>query len=200
MVFSAKVELSDHSYGVLMLVAKQIADLITCSRAIMGMALAWLGIVHGALAFPLTAWIMLADWVGDMSDGPIARRSRIKYHTWIGDHDLEVDMFVSLGLLIYLMGAGFVSWWLGGFYLAFWSLIFWRMGLMSSPGMLFQAPIYAWFLWTALKLTPGIGMLLILFLVAAIILTWPRFPKMVIPGFLSGMQKAWHSLHRTDNT
>jgi hypothetical protein len=41
-------------------------------------------------------------------------------------------------------------------------------------------------------------MLLILFLVAAIILTWPRFPEMVIPGFLGGMRKAWDVLRRTD--
>jgi len=180
-----------------MLVAKQVADMITFSRAMLGLVLAWLGIVFGALAFPLTAWIMFADWVGDMFDGSIARRSRIQYHTWIGDHDLEVDMFVSLGLLVYLMGSGFVAWWLGGLYLAFWSLIFWKMGILSSPGMLFQAPIYGWFLWTALKEAPGIGALLILFLVAAIILTWPKFPNMVVPGFLSGMRTAFRSLRKT---
>lgn len=180
-----------------MLVAKQIADLITFSRAMMGLVLAWLGIVYGALVFPLTVWIMFADWLGDLLDGSIARRSRIQYHTWIGDHDLEVDMFVSLGLLVYLMGAGFAPWWLGGLYLAFWGLVFLKMGLMSSPGMLFQAPIYGWYLWIALKLTPGLGLLIILYLVAAIILTWPRFPRMVIPGFLEGMRKALQSLHRT---
>jgi hypothetical protein len=132
-----------------------------------------------------------------MFDGSIARRSRIQYHTWIGDHDLEVDMFVSLGLLVYLMGAGFFPWWFGGLYLAFWGLFFWKMGILSSPGMLFQAPIYAWFLWTALKEIPGLGVLLILFLLTAIILTWPKFPQIVVPGFLRGMCHAFHSLRKT---
>lgn len=180
-----------------MLVAKQVADLITFSRALMAFAMAMLGIFVGARALPIVAWIMFADWVGDMCDGSIARRSRIQYHTWIGDHDLEVDMFVSLGLLVYLMGSGFVSWWLGGLYLAAWCLIFWKMGIMSSPGMLFQAPIYGWFLWVTLRETPAMGVLFILFFSAAIILTWPRFPNMVVPGFLKGMDKALRSLHRT---
>lgn len=180
-----------------MLVAKQVADLITISRGMMALALAWLGIEAGALAFPLAVWILFADWVGDMFDGSIARRSRIQYHTWIGDHDLEVDMFVSLGLLVYLMGAGFIPWWLGGLYLAFWGLFFWKMGILPSPGMLFQAPIYAWFLWTALKETPGLGVLLILFLLTVIILTWPKFPQIVVPGFLRGMRHAFHSLRKT---
>jgi hypothetical protein len=181
-----------------MLIAKQVADLITFSRAMMALVLAWLGIVYGVLAFPLAVCIMFADWLGDMFDGTIARRSRIHYHTWIGDHDLEVDMFVSLGLLVYLMGSGLVSWWIGGLYLAFWGLVFWKMGILSSPGMLFQAPIYAWFIWTALKQTPGMGILIILLILTAIILTWPRFPKIVIPGFLGGMRTAVRLLHRTD--
>jgi len=46
-------------------------------------------------------------------DGPISRRSRVIYHTWIGDHDLQVDMAVSVGLLLYMLAAGYVSWWLG---------------------------------------------------------------------------------------
>jgi phosphatidylglycerophosphate synthase len=180
-----------------MLVAKQVADLITFSRAMMALLLACLGFAYGTVAFPLVVWIMFADWLGDMFDGTIARRSRLNYHTWIGDHDLEVDMFVSLGLLVYLMAAGFVPWWVGGFYLACWGVIFLKLGILHSPGMLFQAPIYAWFLWTALKQTPGLGMLLILFFLAAIILTWPKFPKMVVPGFLSGMRATLSSIRRT---
>lgn len=180
-----------------MLVAKQVADLITFSRGLMAFVLAWLGIQAGAVAFPFVVWIMFADWVGDLLDGSIARRSRSYYHTWIGDHDLEIDMFVSLGLLVYLMGAGYVPWWLGGVYIALSGLFFLKMGLLSSPGMLFQAPIYAWFLWTALHETPGLGAMLILFLVSAIFLTWPRFPRMVIPGFLKGMGVAIRAIRKS---
>jgi phosphatidylglycerophosphate synthase len=180
-----------------MIVAKQVADLITLSRSILGLLLVWLGIAFGAVAFPLTVWVMFADWLGDMLDGSIARRSSRHYHSWIGDHDLEVDMFVSIGLLVYLMAAGFVAWWIGGLYLAFSGLVFWKMGILPAPGMLFQAPIYAAFLWTALRQTPGLGILLVLFLLTVIVLTWPKFPNTVVPGFLSGMNKAIHALRKS---
>jgi hypothetical protein len=87
-----------------MLVAKQVADIITFSRGILAFILAGLGLLVGKEALPMAAGVMIADWAGDMLDGPIARRSRVYYHSWIGDHDLEVDMTVSVGLLIYMLG------------------------------------------------------------------------------------------------
>ena len=73
-----------------MLVAKQVADLITYSRGLMALVLAGSGLLVGKDALPLTAWVMFADWCGDMVDGPIARRSRVYYHSWIGDRELFV--------------------------------------------------------------------------------------------------------------
>jgi phosphatidylglycerophosphate synthase len=174
-----------------MLVAKQVADLITFSRGLMAFILAGLGLLVGKDALPMAAWVMIADWCGDMVDGPIARRSRIHYHTWIGDHDLQVDMTVSVGLLIYLLGAGYVSWWMGVIYLLGWALFFFRFGVIPAPGMLFQAPIYFWFILTALRDATGLGALIIVLILAAVILTWPKFPQVVVPGFLEGMRKAF---------
>jgi len=94
-----------------MIVAKQFADLITATRGLIAFFLIWLGSSHGAEGLSLAVWLMLADWIGDAIDGPISRRSSVKYHTWIGDHDLEVDMTVSIGLLIYLLQSGYLSIW-----------------------------------------------------------------------------------------
>src|SRR4030043_2026643 len=116
-----------------MLVAKQVADLITLSRGLLAFVLAAMGTFGGRDALPMVAWIMLADWCGDLMDGPIARRSRVYYHTWIGDHDMQIDMTVSAGLLIYLLGAGYVSWWLGALYLLVWALFFLRIGVTPAP-------------------------------------------------------------------
>jgi phosphatidylglycerophosphate synthase len=179
-----------------MLVAKQIADLITFSRGLMAFILAGLGLLVGKDALPMVAWVMIADWCGDMVDGPIARRSRIHYHTWIGDHDLQVDMTVSVGLLIYLLGAGYVSWWVGVIYLLGWALFFFRFGVIPAPGMLFQAPIYFWFILTALRDATGLGALIIVLILAAVILTWPKFPQVVVPGFLEGMRKAFRLIKK----
>jgi hypothetical protein len=183
-----------------MLVAKQVADLITLSRGIMAFILAWLGLFIGKDALALTAYVMIADWCGDMVDGPIARRSRVFYHTWIGDHDLQVDMTVSIGLLIYMLGAGYLSWWLGVVYLLGWALFFLRLGLTPAPGMLFQAPIYTWFIRIALRDATGLGVLIVLLILTAVIITWPRFPESVVPGFLDGMRKAFQPIRSTSRT
>ena len=179
-----------------MLVAKQVADFITFGRGILAFMLAGLGLLVGKEALPMAAGVMIADWCGDMLDGPIARRSRVSYHTWIGDHDLEVDMTVSVGLLIYMLGAGYVSWWVGAIYLLGWAIFFLRFGFTSAPGMLFQAPTYLWFILVTLRDARGLGMLIILLILTAVIITWPRFPRVVVPGFLGGMRRAFGPLRK----
>ncbi len=81
-----------------MLVAKRVADLLTFSRGLMAFLLAGLGLLVGPEALALVACVIIADWCFDMLDGPIARRSQVYSHTWIGDHDLQIDMTVSVGL------------------------------------------------------------------------------------------------------
>ena len=172
-----------------MLVAKQVADLITSARVLIAFCLVWVGIVRGSAGLSLVAWMMIFDWAGDMLDGRIARRSRVQYRTWIGDHDLEVDMTVSAGLLVYLLEASFVNIWLAGIYILLWVGYFWRRGgIPHSEGMLFQAPIYGWFIWVALHDAPQAGWTIVIFLASAVVLTWPYFPKVMVPGFLKGFR------------
>lgn len=173
-----------------MIVAKQVADLITIARVLIAIGLVWLGITLGVGGLPFAAWAMIADWSGDAVDGQIARRSRVQYRTWIGDHDLEVDMSVSIGLLIYMLQVGFVNWWLAGVYILIWVAYFWRQGgIPHSEGMLFQAPIYGWFIWVALRYAPQAGWTIVAFLAIAIAITWPYFPNVMVPGFLKGLRK-----------
>ena len=173
-----------------MIVAKQVADLITSMRVLLSVFLVGIGIVRGAAGLPVVAWMMTVDWAGDMVDGRIARRSRVQYRTWIGDHDLEVDMTVSAGLLAYMVLAGFVNVWLAGGYVLLCLLYFWRQGgIPHSLGMLFQAPIYGWLIWIALRDAPQAGWAIIIFLLGAIALTWPYFPKVMVPGFFAGFRK-----------
>ncbi len=172
-----------------MIVAKQVADLITYVRALIAVYLVWIGIVRGADSLTLIAWVMIANWIGDILDGRIARRSRVQYHTWIGDKDLEVDMTVSTGLLIYMLGAGFVNIWATSIYMLLWGGYFLRAGgIPSSLGMLFQAPIYGWFIWVALHDAPQAGWAIIIFIASALALTWPHFPNVMVPGFLHGLR------------
>ena len=172
-----------------MIVAKQVADCITCMRALIAVYLVWIGITRNSDTLSLIGWVMIANWTGDILDGRIARRSRRQYHTWIGDKDLEVDMFVSTGLLVYMLQARYVNVWMAVIYLLLWGFYFVQLGhIPSSLGMLFQAPIYGWFIWVALRDAPGAGWSMVIFIAAALILTWPHFPKVIIPGFINGLR------------
>jgi phosphatidylserine synthase len=151
----------------------------------------WLGLSQGEQALPLVCWLMILGWSADALDGPIARRSRLQYRTWIGDHDLEVDIWVSFGLLLYLVAAGTADLRMASVYLIAWALVFWRWGVPRSLGMLIQAPIYGWFLWVGVRDAPEAGWWVVAWIAAVIILTWPRALSEVVPGFLRGMVDVW---------
>lgn len=178
---------------------KQLADFITGVRLLLTGGYLWLGLARGAAGLPLAGWLLLANWTGDSVDGAIARRSRPYYHTWLGDHDLEVDILVATGLLAFLVAAGFLpEAWAAG-YLLLWLIVFWLLGIPRSLGMLAQAPIYAWFIATAIRHAPLVGWSLVAWILAALVITWPRFPRQIVPGFLNGLYavaQEWRSSRR----
>ena len=181
-----------------MVVAKQIADIFTFIRVLLSPTLIVLGLVRGAEGLPLAIAVMIVSWTSDALDGPIARRSRVKYHTWLGDHDLEVDMLVSIGLMVYMLLAGFLDIQIVGVYILLWVLVIWRWGHMRSLGMLFQAPIYASFIVISMQVAPAAGGWMIGWILATTIITWPRFPREVIPGFLEGMKSVLQAYGRDE--
>ena len=172
-----------------MLNAKQVADFVTLFRGMLGFGLVWLGLTEGAGGLNKVVFIMIIAWTGDAIDGKIARRSRKAYHTWIGDHDLEIDMAVSCALLVYLITAGFVNAWLASIYVLSWTLILWRWKNVKVLGMLSQAPIYGYFIVVTLIVLPNVGVWILIWIITAIIVTWPQFPKLVVPGFLDGVRE-----------
>ena len=169
-------------------VAKQVADLITLTRGLLLVVYSWLGIVHGAATLPLAALMLVYSWTSDVMDGSIARRSRVYYHTWLGDHDLEVDMAVAAGVLLYLLTAGFISLPLGAAYALIWVFIFWHWGFYRALGMLFQAPLYLALIWISLRDEFYYGVIQVVWILVALVLTWPRFPQEVVPGFINGFK------------
>jgi hypothetical protein len=170
-----------------MIVAKQVADLLTGLRVVLAFSFVVVGVTQGVESLPLAIWMLIVCWVTDCLDGLLARRSSRQYHTWLGDNDLGVDMVVSVGLLIYIIETGFLTVAQGVVYGLVWGVVFLRVGIPRSLGMLFQAPIYGVFLYISLQehFYPAYWMLI--FIVVMVVGTWPRFPQEVIPGFLSGM-------------
>jgi phosphatidylglycerophosphate synthase len=171
-----------------MIRAKTVADTITAGRSLLGVGLLWLGLAQGASGLATAMWMLIANWTADCLDGPIARRSRPWYRTWIGDHDLEVDILVSGCLLGYMAASSFVPLWAAAAYVVIWGLVFWWLGVPKALGMLSQAPVYGGFIWVALREIPEQGWCLPAWILAATAVTWPRFPNEILPGFLNGMR------------
>lgn len=178
-----------------MIVAKQVADLLTGLRVALAFTFPVMGVLYGADALTLTIWTLLLSWITDALDGPLARRSSRQYHTWLGDNDLGVDMTVSIGLLIYLILSGYLVPIFGLVYICVWGLYFLRFGVPRSMGMLVQAPVYGLFIWIAIREVPDPGYWLLVYPVVIALITWPRFPREVVPGFLDGMKKVLQRFH-----
>lgn len=168
---------------------KQVADMLSSLRVCIAILLICVGVFVGVEALPIAAVLLLISWTSDSIDGPIARHSHFQSQTWIGDHDLEIDMSATLGLLIYMLAASYVEMWVGILYLLVWMLVFWRYGMLSGLGKAFQAPIYGWFIVIALRHAQPYGIALIGWILIALLITWPKFPESIIPDFLSGFKR-----------
>jgi hypothetical protein len=169
-----------------MVAVKQVADLLTWLRVIIAFVFIWLGVSQGEFALPVAIWLLIASWTTDLIDGPLARKSLVSLQTWIGGNDLQVDIAVSVGLLGYLVMAGFASSLVGGIYIVFWVLLFLQIGIPRSLGMLVQAPVYSWFIWISLRDLPEVGVWMVAWILTAVIATWPRFFTEIVPGFIDG--------------
>lgn len=172
---------------------KSLADAITLLRGGLAVLFIWLGAYGGRESLPAAALLLVLCWTGDFVDGGLARRSRRYRHTWIGDHDLEFDVFVSLCLGIYLTLAGYVSlpWALG--YAAIWLFILSLAGRSKALLNLVQALIYAAMIVQAWVDALPAGLLLVGWILAALVIKRERLVHQVVPEFLQGIQQAWHS-------
>ncbi len=171
--------------------AKWFADLITVARSLLGATMIWLGLTRNADALPAVIPIMILCWTGDFVDGGLAHRSRHPRRTWIGDHDLHADLFVSICLGIYLVGAGFVDFTLGAVYLIGWVVVVLIFGLERNLLMLAQAPVYLTFILIGLRVAPEGGYLMVAWVLAATAFNWRRFTKDIVPKFIAGMKSLW---------
>ena len=109
--------------------------------------------------------------------------------TWLGDNDLIIDMLFSTGLLGYLIGAGFVPVQVGLVYLLLWFVLFWLVGMEHTLGIFYQAPIYGWFIYVTVRDFSEVSIWIFVWAAAAIIFTWPKLPKIIIPKFIRDLKQ-----------
>lgn len=169
--------------------ARWLADAVTWLRVGIALALAGLGLARPPDLLVLAAVLMVLDWTGDILDGVLARRGPAGAHSWIGDHDLQVDMLVAAGLLACLAEAGYVHPVLAAGYLAVGLAVFWSVGRSRWLGMLLQAPIYGGLIVLSVLAAPLAAALMLGWIAAAVAVTWPRLLTQVVPGFLAGLPR-----------
>lgn len=169
--------------------ARRFADLLTLSRAIIALALVALGLFVGSRGLLAGTWLLMLSWTADALDGPLARRDSDPGQNWVGGLDLAFDVLVSLGLLGFMLVAGYIPWGIAAAYLVVWAAIFLGFGFPRPLAMLVQAPIYAWFILVALQHAPSAGVRLLAWILLITAITWPAFPKRMMPEFLQGMRQ-----------
>jgi cardiolipin synthase len=170
-----------------MIRVKALADTLTVSRVLLGLFILWLGVTGGRDALSVATTLLILAWLTDLLDGAVARRDRSGRQTWVGEHDLQADMSVGLGVLGYLTFAGFLPPWAGVSYLLISAVLLW-ITRSGAVGMAVQALPYGLMLYLAMRHAPLVGSVAIAYLLSVVIVTWPRFPKQTVPSFLRGMR------------
>ncbi len=171
-----------------MFAARHFADLLTGLRALIALSLPIIGFSRGASALPLVVYLVLIGWISDYFDGVIARRGDAIGESALGKRDLEIDVLVSLGLLIYLTLASFLPFIIALFYVLGGVTLLVRGSFDKTSGSLLQAPIYLYFLWLGTREAPQAAMWVLYWVVLNLSFTWRRFLYGVIPEFLGGFR------------
>lgn len=159
--------------------------------------LLWLGLARGPDSLPIVIIIVIYNWTADSIDGPLARKSLSFRESWIGQRDLYVDMLFTTGLLLYLTIVGFVSLPVTVIYLFSWLIFFWLRGIVHTLGVIYQAPIYIWFVILSFREAPQFAWWLIAWVVLAIAITWPKLTKIIVPTFLLGFRNLFRKDQKT---
>jgi cardiolipin synthase len=168
---------------------KPIADILTSVRALVGVLILWEGICCGAAALGAASLLLLLAWATDLMDGPLARHDPRHIQTWIGEHDLEADISVALGVWLFLGLGGYISLTIAIGYLALCAALL-LATRSRHMGWAVQAIPYATIILVDLSMPQfrTYGILLVAWVIGVVIVTWPRFPQKTLPEFLNGMK------------
>ncbi len=178
-----------------MRVYRILADLLTEFRLIVGPVMAIYAWFYRREALAALAIGQLLSWTSDILDGPLARRASKHPPGILGRNDLAVDFFEASCLLIALA----ISEWLNPYAALLYGFVALVLLLVThfarSVAMALQAPIYGWLIYVALGAERLWGWALVGWVTLAVVLTWPRFPRMIIPEFLAGMASVGEQIH-----
>ncbi len=167
--------------------SKRVADLLTGLRALVAAALILLGLRGDQRSFPLAAFLMLVSWTSDYLDGTLARLNPKVLRSWLGDHDLIVDVTAAAALLVYLAGTQFApaSWAIA--YLVLCLFLFVRYGFKKTTAFIAQVPMYIYFVWLASARAPFATWWVAGLVAFLLIFEWRRITQILLPELLNGI-------------
>ena len=163
---------------------RQLADGLTILRVLISAMLVLLGLWRGAEVLETVIALLMLAFFTDLIDGHLARMSPEKEPSWIGRHDPEADMAMSVGVSSYLTVSGFLAPTVGAV------LIFVIVTLWLYRYQL-AWPIYAIpyviLALVALQQAPFFGWLLIAYVLATMIIRIPRLLHEYLPDFVRAL-------------
>ena len=176
--------------------AKRLADTLTCIRVALAVYVAWLGIAMGQPALPAVVLVTITTWITDIFDGYLARRDPAAKHTWVGDHDAEADLSVSLGVLCYLVFSGYLP--VYALLLGLLIVAVWTRASYQLAWPLYAIPYLA-LVWVAFGVTPIHAWLAVGYLIVVTVVTWPRLPQQFMPQFFEAVGRLVPAASRPDD-
>ncbi len=148
-----------------------LADALTLLRALSAGLIVYLGWKYGRESISSVALLIVAGWIADGMDGPLARRSHRR--TLLGRYDFVIDVLLTWATFAYLTLAGYIPWPLALLYtlLAMFVVAYFQR---KSVMVAFMRPIDLTTAVIALQSVPQIAALFSLWLVGLGIVHWRR--------------------------
>jgi len=164
---------------------KPLADVLTVSRVLLSISLAVLGATQGAGALPVAVLIVILCWFTDLVDGPLARHDADSRTTWVGKHDAEADLLITVGVSAYLVFSGYLAVWVGV------ALMLVAVGLRILHSRALAWPVgavsYLVLGIVTFQESPILGWVVVGYLLVTLAVRWPRLLHEFLPEFFDAV-------------
>jgi hypothetical protein len=137
------------------------------------------------MALPTVTGIVLISWISDLLDGPLARTDTSSRPSWIGEHDAEADLAVSLGVAVFLVASSYIAAWVGLGLLTIIALI-WGVHSHQLAWPLYALP-YVILLWLTFAEAPTLAWVAAAYLAFALVFRWRRLTGEFMPEFFQAI-------------
>ena len=159
---------------------RPLADFLTVSRVVLCFIMAGIGWTRGEESLPTAVLILILCWFTDLIDGPLARLDTERTTSWVGRHDADADVCMTLAVTAYLVFCGYLKFWF--------ALLIVVLALVlretRSPQLAWPLGAFAYFGFgvVTFRSAPIFGWMAVGYLVLLLVVRWPRVRDQYIPS------------------